>query len=284
MKKAVQRMALATPVLGRLLLWAYRAKIALSYILSPAASLPRWLLASKETTNFTYDLHALNRNYLAALIAEATRVDLQKILAYFSEIENDQQLKDHVARAVGSSDLAYASDTILRLGSRIGWYAFARAMKPRVILETGVDKGLGACILCAALQKNEEEGYPGKYFGTDIDEKAGYLLTGIYARFGSILYGDSIDSINKLDVSSYDLVVDDSGHFDSTGQYEAREYEALHRKLSSHAVILSQSAHFSGGLFDYSLRAGRCFLFFQEKPNNHWYPGGGLGVSFFRHG
>ena len=31
--------------------------------------------------------------------------------------------------------------------------------KPKIVVETGVDKGLGACVLTAALMKNSEEGY-----------------------------------------------------------------------------------------------------------------------------
>ena len=34
-------------------------------------------------------------------------------------------------------------------GRRLGWYALVRALKPRTVVETGADKGLGSCVLAA---------------------------------------------------------------------------------------------------------------------------------------
>ena len=66
-------------------------------------------------------------------------------------------------------------------------------------METSVDKGLGACVLTAALIRNSKEGYPGRYYGTEINPEAGYLLQEEYAEFGEILWGDSIESLKKFD-------------------------------------------------------------------------------------
>jgi hypothetical protein len=41
----------------------------------------------------------------------------------------------------------------LQLGRRIGWYAFARATKPKLVVETGVHQGIGAVTLIRALEK-----------------------------------------------------------------------------------------------------------------------------------
>lgn len=95
---------------------------------------------------------------------------------------------------------------------RLGWYAFARALKPEAIVETGVEKGLGACVLTKALTENAKEGHPGRYFGTDIDTNAGYLFRPPNTDVGEILYGG--------------------------------------------------------------------FLFFAERPRDHWYPGAGIGIAF----
>lgn len=51
-----------------------------------------------------------------------------------------------------------------------------RATKPAVVVETGVDKGLGSCLLSAALTRNSEDEHPGYFYGTDINPKVGYLL------------------------------------------------------------------------------------------------------------
>jgi hypothetical protein len=82
-------------------------------------------------------------------------------------------------------------------GVTSGWYAFVRILS-RVVVETGVDKGLGSVLLCAALMRNRAEGFPGQYLGTDINPDAGFLLAEPYNGVGGILYGDSIQSLQSI--------------------------------------------------------------------------------------
>jgi predicted O-methyltransferase YrrM len=161
-------------------------------------------------------------------------------------------------------------------GRRLGWYAFARILKPGIIIETGVDKGHGAIALCAALLRNGKEGYHGRYYGTDINPASGYLLSGKFKEPGTILYGDSIESLKKLDVS-IDLFINDSDH---SKVYEYNEYCVIKGTLSPRAIILGDNSHSSDSLARFSAENGRKFLFFQEGPKNHWYPGAGIGISF----
>ena len=152
------------------------------------------VMSSRETSDFTYDLTARNLLYLVELVACVTRRHPSEIAAYIAEAIGDAALNE--AASQGAPARRYHSSPF---GRRLGWYAIARATKPRVIVETGVSRGYGAIILCAALLKNAAEGAPGRYFGTDNDLKAGFLLTGNYATVGKILYGDSIQSLLALD-------------------------------------------------------------------------------------
>jgi predicted O-methyltransferase YrrM len=161
-------------------------------------------------------------------------------------------------------------------GRRLGWYALVRLLRPKVIVETGVDRGHGALLLCAALLRNAKEGHPGRYFGTDINPAAGWLLSGPYAAAGTILYGDSLQSLSKLD-EKVDLFINDSDH---SAAYEYEEYLALDSKFSPKAVIASDNAHVTDRLALYSEQRQRSFVFFREEPDNHWYPGAGIGLSF----
>lgn len=267
-----------TPILGHAVLAFFRAKTALRYFYKPLHNLVKWLFKSKETTNFTYDLEENNKRYLASLIADILKIEFHTVLAYIREIEEDAELKRHIAYMTASSNLAFMADKEVQFGRRIGWYAFARALKPKIIIETGVDKGLGACVLTAALKRNKEEGHEGKYYGTDIDPKAGYLLSGGYADHGSILYGDSIESLTKFN-GTIDLFINDSDH---SADYEAEEYETVANKLSEHAIILGDNSHCTDKLLNFSLKTNRHFIFFQEKPSDHWYPGAGIGICFNR--
>jgi predicted O-methyltransferase YrrM len=267
-----------TPLLGYLLLIVIRAKTAFGYFHRPLFNIVKWLFNSKETTNFTYNLEENNKRYLASLIADIVNIKFSKAMEYIKEIEKDAELKSHIENATAKSHWNFMADREVRFGRRVGWYAFARAIKPRIIVETGVDKGLGACVITAALKRNKKEGYEGKYYGTDINPKAGYLLSGVYADFGSILYGDSIESLKKLD-GAIDLFINDSDH---SADYEGEEYETIANKLSIHAIILGDNSHCTNKLFNFSLKTNRHFIFFQEKPLEHWYPGGGIGISFKR--
>src|SRR5206468_10767744 len=66
-KKLKTRMARA-PFLGRALLAAFRARLALGHFRRPMFYLIKWVFKSRETTNFTYDLEKHNKRYLASLI------------------------------------------------------------------------------------------------------------------------------------------------------------------------------------------------------------------------
>ena len=165
-----------------------------------------------------------------------------------------------------------------RYGRRIGWYAFVRICKPKIVIETGVDKGLGSCVLAAAIKRNREEGHEGRYIGTDINPLAGYLLDGEYRESGEVIYGDSIETLSGLDVS-IDLFINDSDH---SADYEAREYATVEKKLSDSAIVLGDNSHVTDKLMEFSQESGRDFLFFSEKPRDHWYPGAGIGISFRR--
>jgi predicted O-methyltransferase YrrM len=257
---------------------AYRGKTAWSYYRRPAREMIRWLLQSRELTNFTYDLEYHNKQYLASFVAEIAELPYERAKAYIEEIEQDKALRDHIAARVSQSKLAYMADKEVRYGRRVGWYALVRALRPKTVVETGVDKGLGACVLTAALKRNAQDGYPGRYTGIDIDPAAGYLLAGEYAKYGSICYGDSLESLAKLE-SQIDCFINDSDH---SADYEAAEYRAIKDALGEAAVIIGDNAHYTTKLFEFSLETQRRFAFFQEKPRNHWYPGGGIGVAFGR--
>lgn len=242
------------------------------YFKRQASSILPILLATGETHNFTYDLTDKNIRYLAETIACATRISSIEIAAYIDEAIADDDLRKHAFAA----PLVPRSGLRCPFGRRLGWYAVARAMKPKIIVETGVERGHGSLILCSALLRNANEGHPGRYYGTDIDPTAGRLLSGKYAQMGKILYGDSLASLKSLP-EIIDLFINDSDH---SAEYEFAEYTAISDKLSPNAIILGDNSHVTDKLAQFSRMHARKFLFFHEEPRDHWYPGGGIGISF----
>jgi hypothetical protein len=248
----------------------------MSYYNKKYIQIVKWGIRSKETANYTYDLTEGNLLYLAQTIAVVTRVDSKKILDYINEARNNEELKQHIINATMKSPQKEYADLRVDFGRRLGWYAFARTMKPKIIVETGVDKGIGSVLLCSALLKNREEGFEGFFFGTDIVPEAGYLLSGKYAEVGKILYGDSIKTLSQF-TEKIDLFINDSDH---SKDYEYREYITIQDKISERAVLLGDNSHISDKLAIFSNETNRNFLFFREEPSEHWYPGAGIGISF----
>ncbi len=271
----VKRLLLGSAA-GRWVLVPYRLGLGLNYFRAPFSALAAWLFTSREIDNYTYDLTERNKAYLASFVGLVAGVDAAIAAGYIAELDADHELREHVRLRTAASPGRHAADPVPRYGRRAGWYAMVRARKPRVVVETGVSKGLGTCVLAAAVLRNVAEGHPGTVIGTDIDPGAGALLAPPYDRVARIAYGDSIESLRALDVR-IDLFINDSDH---SAEYEAREYETVAPRLERGAVLLGDNAHATDALCRFALSTGRRFLFFQEEPERHWYPGAGIGFAF----
>lgn len=253
-----------------------RILIATTYFNYKYLQILHWSINSKEDTNYTYELTERNIAYLAQTLSYITKTSFTDVMKYINEALHNKYLKNHVLKMMRENPSENTTDERLNFGRRLGWYVLARIVKPKVIVETGVDKGYGAILLCDSLIKNEREGHSGHYYGTDINPSAGYLLSGKYKRYGTILYEDSITTLKKLNVK-IDLFIHDSDH---SPEYEYNEFCTIYSKLSSKAILLSDNSHESDSLSKFSRIYKRHFLFFHEEPKNHWYPGAGLGISF----
>ena len=157
-----------------------------------------------------------------------------------------------------------------RYGRRLGWYALVRILEPEVIVETGTDKGLGTMVLAAAAMRNGR----GRVISIDINPGAGALVGGPWADLIHIELGSSIVKLKNM--SDVDLFIHDSDH---AYAYEFAEYEAVNLALRPSSVVLSDNAHASSALLDWSAKEGRTFHFFQENPVGPQSLGCGIGVS-----
>ena len=253
-----------------------RLKTSLNYTISRMKIMARLLVASREVTNFTYNVTGRNLRHLSHVVSAVANIPQSLAYSYLCEPAADAQLIGHLHRMSISSPLRIIGDDTPTFGRRLGWYALVRARKPKVVVETGVDKGLGSVLLCAALRRNGTEGYPGTYCGTDINPSAGHLLSGPYAEVGRIIYGDSIETLGRFQ-DEIDIFINDSDH---SAEYERREYEQIKGRLTKGAIVLGDNSHSNDTLMTFSEENGRQFLFFREEPEEHWYPGCGIGISY----
>lgn len=248
----------------------FKRQIVASYLEPQLVAARAWTKSSSRPDNFYYGLRPRNTEHLIELMAVAFCAPRERVAGITEELGCAASV------TAAASDLGIAPNRLF--GRRLGWYITTRLVRPSLVVETGVHDGIGAVILTEALRRNASEGSPGRYRGTDIDPKAGWLLTSgdVDAK---ILYGDSIASLETLDPGSVDLFINDSDH---SADYEYREYQVMTTRLSARAVILGDNAHATDSLLKYSREMDRDFLFFDERPADHWYPGAGIGISLAR--
>ena len=228
----------------------------------------RWLTWSREHTNFTYDLTERNLAHLAWWVSAIASAPVAEIREYLLEMD-DPDLRRHIERATMQSPRRGLADREVRFGRRAGWYALVRCVQPEHVVETGTDKGLGSCLLAAALLRNGH----GRLTTIDINSESGYLIGCPYSDVIDRVVGDSLVLLPAL--QSIDMFLHDSLH---TYAHEMAEYQAA--PLTPRALVLSDNAHATDALAEWSELAGRRFLFFDERPHRHWYPGAGIGASW----
>ena len=261
---------------GRLLLIPFRLGYALTFCLRQAGGMFRWAFTSKEHYNYTYDLTDLNKTYLASYIAVVTGHKVEAVQNYFHELESDDNLRGTLRERALASPERHNSDVEPRYGRRLGWYALVRLTKPRVLVETGVDRGLGTAVLAAAMMRNAQEGFPGMVYATDIVTTCGHLLAEPYTKYCKIVLGDSVENLKKFSGSA-DVFIHDSDH---RPEYEWAEFLAIEPRLHDGSIVMSDNSQQTSKMFEFAQRIGKSFLYFQDAPKDHWWPGDGLGAAF----
>jgi len=271
----VRSRILRSPLAPAVLLPARIADVA-HYTAGQVAIAFRWLLTSREHTNFTYEMDQQSRAYLPHYLAAILGTDSISVEKYLAELECDSDFASTVASCVASSSYRFTSDREIRIGRRLGWYAIVRLAQPSLIVETGTDKGLGAAVIGRALERNIDEGHFGRLLTIDVNADSGHLIPASSEGWVTRLHGVSIEVIENI-ADAVDVFIHDSDH---RYDYEMSEYLAVAQKLSPRAVILSDNAQLSTALHDFAHQSGRRFLYFGERAADHWIQGCGIGAAF----
>jgi len=232
-----------------------------------------WLLTSREHTNYTYDLEERNIDYLAWWCAEITNTNVEQCAQWIMELESDDDLRSRITALTNSAERRGLSDSTQKFGRRAGWYCLVRALKPKHVVETGTDKGLGSLVLARALERNSR----GRLTTIDINQDSGYMLRNLAGTPEvTRLIGDSIQLIQSQ-VGPVDFFIHDSDH---SYEHEFSEFRAIEPLLTSNAIVLSDNSELTSALSDFAMLRKWHFSYFAESPANHWYPGGGIGAAW----
>ena len=249
-----------------------RRRIVNSYLVQQRKLARGWLFSRTEDSNFYYKLEGENRFQLLHFVSIALDCELDEVERYFLEIENSVWLRNELLHFFEKNGLR---DSLPSVGRRIAWYAIVRILRPKFVVETGVHHGVGGLVLSMALEANSKDGHLGRYVGVDIDPTAGTLIDLKKFPMSQVVIMDSLDFLNGT-TEEIDLFIHDSDHSED---YEMKEFEVVQGKMSESAFLLSDNSHASSSLRLFSERNHRAFLYFAEKPSEHWYPGAGIGIS-----
>jgi predicted O-methyltransferase YrrM len=229
------------------------------------------LVRSAEFTNYSYRLTPRNLRHLEIFVATVSGCSIENAATYLNEIHNNTAFRDHIRAQIAESRRGVEMDQAIEIARRAGWYASIRATKPQVLVETGTDKGVGSCVIAEAIRRN---GF-GHLYTIDIEPESGFLIGERYRDVVTQLIGDSIEHLAIL--KNVDWFLHDSDH---SAEHEAAEIATISMNLSAEALVLSDNAHVTDVLADWSRKNNRSFSYFQELPADHWYSGAGIGASW----
>jgi len=252
-----------------------KARVLLAYrgaaFRKPALAL-RYLLHDREVTNFTYDID--NVAELEAFVCLALGRPPAEVKRLLAEPAADLELLDALTYSLRAHPHRNPRPLF---GRRLGWYAVIRALKPGLVVETGVHDGLGSSLLLRALERNAAECAPGRLIAFDVDPSSGWLVEPAWRGRYELVIGDVrrtlAATIAGLRVGVF---IHDSLH---TYEHERFEFEVALQHVDERFALISDNAHATTALADLCRERRLRYAYFRERPREHFYPGAGIGLG-----
>ncbi|MCG8632230.1 MAG: hypothetical protein MI863_00300 [Desulfobacterales bacterium] len=266
-----------TPVLSTIASQFLRLKICYTYGVKNLFRTFKWYLSSSGSfINFV--LTDPSKKYLMHELAKITGASYEECNRYYDELLNDKDLKYDIEQKIrNTSERYFYRPPIEYGGKRIAWYIITRIMKPRLIIESGIDRGVGTALISAALFKNRNEGHSGKVMGLDCNPLAGQLIPDRYSEQVEIVIGDSLESLKKID-GKIDVFIHDSF------VHQLEEYETALSKSSDQALLVSGESRTTDCLFRFASENSLDFWIWHEEVKNSFITASGLGFARIRKG
>src|SRR3989442_13579623 len=146
-----------------------------------------------EIENFTYDL--ANLDELAAFMGSVLGIEAKSAGAFIQELEQDSPFRAELNNILRTR--LYKKHTAL-YGRRAGWYCAVRALRPQVVIETGVHDGLGSSVSLRGLERNRAEGADGRLIGIDLLTSSGWLVPSRFHDRFTLVIEDSDVALPRI--------------------------------------------------------------------------------------
>lgn len=232
----------------------------------------RFVLLEPEPDNYTYPI--ANEDGLVQWVSEVAACDAAEAAKNVAEPSRDRVLSERLLRATEGHWLWTKRSP--DFGKRLGWYALARALKPKLVIEVGVHDGLGSLLLLRAVERNGTEGHPGRLVSFDVNPAAGWLVRSHPAW--DLKFESSSEGLPRLlsEINLVDLCIYDGWH---SYQAERTDFERIVQHLGPNGVLLSDDAQVTNALAETATAHDLDYFAFQEIPVDHFYPGAVLGAA-----
>ncbi|MCW3056340.1 MAG: class SAM-dependent methyltransferase [Solirubrobacterales bacterium] len=232
-----------------------------------------YVLLDPETESYTYDLR--NEAEVIAELAVALGCAEAELAAYAQELHSDPELNELLAR---HTRWRFDVKRRLPLGNRFAWYLMARALKPQVVVETGIYLGLGSLVLLRALERNRQDGSPGELLSFDTDPGAGSIVREHVRRDWHRYVGSTHDLLlPALEGRRVNLLFQDTPHTEENQRFE---FSAALSHAAPHLVLVDDSG-WAPTLSSISAEHHGSYHRVQLRSRDHVYPGIEIRFSVF---
>ena len=234
----------------------------------------KWIFFGREISNFSYEINNIDEILHTCQIITSSEIHKLKNILNEINFENSD-LKDFFSDNFFNN---YEKKNIF--GRRLLWYILVRSLKPNLVIESGVDKGLGSALMIYAQYKNtqEEKNKNFEYVGTDIIEKKNFLFNFKNSKFKmyKFIFEDTLKFLQNFKDKKKIIYISDAEH---NYDFELKEFNLIKKNLIDNSVIISDNN--SGSLSSFSIKNNKKLIYFHEEPKNFWYGGGTSSVSYF---
>jgi hypothetical protein len=231
-----------------------------------------YVLLDPEVGDFSYELE--NEDELVDFLAIALGVEGVEIAGYLREIDRNAELRRELARR---ARLRFDTKQQIHLGLRVSWYAVTRALKPRLVVETGIKHGFGSLVLLSALERNASEGSPGRLISFDTDPFSGWAVPERLREHWQPVFASTFDMLDAiLEGHEVDLFICDTP---PDYDIEAFEMGVAMRHASQDITLIAANGDRTSALPELAAEMNGEYCHFVEHPKRHIYPGAGCGLA-----
>jgi Methyltransferase domain len=233
-----------------------------------------YVLFDPEIESFSYRLE--NEAEAIHSLAAALGRPVDELSAYAAETRTDPELNQLLTQ-----HLRWRLDVKHRppLGNRLAWYVIVRAIKPRLIVETGVYLGLGSLTLLRALERNAEEEHYGELMSFDTIASTGSVVRKPMRRRWRRILGTTQDMLlPALDGRRVDILFQDTPHTEENQRFE---FEAALTHAAPRLVLLDASGGKAPTLRTVCSEHDGTYYEVPMPSRGHIYPGVAITFAVF---